>query len=60
MQSLIERIDLYPEKREDGSWVRSVAFNFFVPNNGKDIMNYSLESQTTVETVVLMSRVEGK
>lgn len=58
MQSLIERIDLYPEKREDGSWVRSVAFNFFVPNNGEDIMNYSLESQTTVETVVLMSKVK--
>jgi site-specific DNA recombinase len=60
MQSLIERIDLYPEKREDGSWVRSVAFNFFVPNNGKDIMNYSLESQTTVESCVLLERVSNR
>jgi site-specific DNA recombinase len=60
MQSLIERIDLYPEKREDGSWVRSVAFNFFVANNGKDIMNYSLESQTTVESCVLLERVSNR
>ena len=57
MRAFIEKIEIYPEKRKDGCWVKKIVFNFPVPVNGEDVIEYSLESLTTVETVVLMSRV---
>ena len=56
MRAFIEKIEIYPEKRKDGCWVKKIVFNFPVPVNGEDVIEYSLESLTTVETVVLMSR----
>ena len=37
MRAIIERIDIYPEKRPDGCWIRNIVFNFPVPIGGKDI-----------------------
>ena len=37
MRAIIERIDIYPEKRPDGCWIRNIVFNFPVPVGGKDI-----------------------
>ena len=31
MQSFIERIELFPERRNDGNWIRDIVFNFSVP-----------------------------
>lgn len=59
MQAFIERIDLYPEKQEDGNWIRNIVFNFPVPVNGQEVKELPLETGTTLETVVLMSRVKG-
>ena len=56
MQAFIERIDLYPEKQKDGNWIRNIVFAFPVPVNGKELKELSLETGTTVETVVLLSR----
>ena len=56
MKAFIERIDLYPEKRKDGCWIRSIVFNFPMPVEGGEVKELSLESETTVETVVLLSR----
>ena len=50
-------IEIYPEKRKDGCWVKKIVFNFPVPVNGEDVIEYSLESLTTVETVVLLSKL---
>ena len=50
-------IEIYPEKRKDGCWVRKIVFNFPVPVNGEDVIEYSLESLTAVETVVLLSKL---
>ncbi len=49
-------IEIYPEKRKDGCWVKKIVFNFPVPVNGEDVIEYSLESLTTVETIVLLQR----
>ena len=51
MQAFIERIDIYPEKPENGIWIRNIVFAFPVPVNGKEIKEYPLEKLSTVETV---------
>ena len=55
MRAFIERIELFPEKRKDGCWIRKIVFNFPVPVNGKDVTELPLENETTIETVVLLS-----
>lgn len=55
MQAFIERIDLYPEKQEDGNWIRNIVFNFPVPVNGQEVKELPLETGTTLETVCLLS-----
>ena len=56
MQAFIERIDLYPEKQEDGNWIRNIVFNFPVPVNGQEVKELPLETGTTLETVCLLSQ----
>ena len=58
MQAFIERIDLYPEKQEDGNWIRNIVFNFPVPVNGQEVTELPLENETMVETVVLLSKLK--
>ena len=58
MQAFIERIDLYPEKQEDGNWIRNIVFNFPVPVNGQEVKELPLETGTTLETVVLLSQLK--
>lgn len=55
MRSFIERIDIYPEKPENGCWIRNIVFNFPMPVKGKEITALPLESEATVETVVSLS-----
>ena len=59
-RAIIERIDLYPEKRPDGNWIRNIVFTFPVPVQGAEVKELPLEKSTLIETVVLMSRVEEK
>lgn len=55
MRAFIERIDLFPEKRKDGSWVKNIVFNFPVPVDGTEVKVLPLETDTTVKTVCLLS-----
>lgn len=57
MRAFIERIDLFPEKQPDGNWIRNIVFNFPVPYNGKEIREFPLESQSTVECVTAFVRI---
>ena len=57
MRSFIERIDIYPEKPENGCWIRNIVFNFPMPVKGKEIKALPLESEATVETVALLSKL---
>ena len=58
IQALIESIEIYDQKPDNGIWIKKIRFAFPIPMNGKDVIEYSLENQQTLETVVLMSRVE--
>ncbi|MCC8099716.1 MAG: recombinase family protein [Clostridiales bacterium] len=55
MRAFIERIEIYPEKREDGCWIKKIVFNFPVPVNGEDVKELPLEFQPTVETICALS-----
>ncbi len=56
MKAFIERIEMFPEKRKDGSWIKKIVFNFPVPVDGEEVKELPLETETTVETVILLSR----
>ena len=58
MRAFIERIDIFPEKQPNGNWIRNIVFAFPVPYNGKEIREFPLESQSTVECVLLMSKTQ--
>ena len=60
MKAFIERIEMFPEKRKDGSWIRKIVFNFPVPVDGEEVKELPLETETTVETVVLLSKLNAK
>ena len=57
MRAFIERIELFPEKQPDGNWIRNIVFAFPVPYNGKEIREFPLESQSTVEAVLLLTKL---
>ena len=54
MKAFIERIEMFPEKRKDGSWIKKIVFNFPVPVDGEEVKELPLETETTVETVCLL------
>ena len=56
MKAFIERIEMFPEKRKDGSWIKKIVFNFPVPVDGEEVKELPLETEATVETVVLLER----
>lgn len=58
MRAFIERIELFPEKREDGNWIKNIVFNFPVPVNGGEVKEIPLECESIVECVVLMSKTK--
>ena len=60
MKAFIERIEMFPEKRKDGSWIKKIVFNFPVPVDGEEVKELPLETETTVETVCLLSKLNAK
>jgi len=59
MRAFIDRIDIYPEKPAKGCWVKNIVFNFPVPINGRNVRELSLENETILETVVLLTKTSG-
>ena len=53
MESLISEIQIYPERQENGQWLKSIKFK--LPIIEED-MNISLDNDTHIETVVLLSQ----
>ena len=60
MKAFIERIEMFPEKRKDGSWIKKIVFNFPVPVDGEEVKELPLETEATVETVCLLSKLHAK
>ncbi len=56
MKAFIEKIELFPQKREDGCWIKNIVFNFPVPISGTEMKELPLEYITTLETIVLLQR----
>ena len=40
----------------DGSWIKKIVFNFPVPVDGEEVKELPLETETTVECVVLLTK----
>ena len=60
MNTFVERIEIYEEKQTSGQVLKKIRFRFPIYFNGEEIDEISWDNDATVETVVLMSRVEGK
>lgn len=56
ISSFVERVDIYPEKQEDGRILKHIKFRFPVFFNGKEVQDFSWDDESTVETVVLIQR----
>lgn len=48
MKAFIEKIELFPQKREDGCWIKNIVFNFPVPISGTEMKELPLEYITTL------------
>ena len=59
MKSFVERIDIYPEKPENGCWIRNIVFNFPIPMNREEITELPLESEKTAEVVSLLQKMSN-
>ena len=54
------KVHLYEKEQEDGRVLRHIKFKFPVFFNGMETEELCWENESTVETVVLMSRVENQ
>lgn len=55
MESLISEIQIYPERQENGQWLKSIKFK--LPIIEED-MNMSLDNDSHIETVSSLSRIK--
>ena len=53
METLISEIQIYPERQPNGQWLKSIKFKLLII---EEDMNISLDNDTHIETVVLLSR----
>ena len=61
MEALIQEIQVYPERQPNGQWLKSITFRLPIIEGDMTIpVNDGLDKNAHVETVCLMSRVEGK
>ena len=62
MQAFIERIDIFPERREDGNWIQNIKFQFPVPiiKEGKEIAQIkgiSLDKEKSDEHMISLEKL---
>ena len=58
MKSFLDSIYIYEEAKEDGRILKSLKFKFPVFFNGVEITELDWDNESTVEMVVLMSKVQ--
>ena len=54
MESLISEIQIYPERQENGQWLKSIKFK--LPIIEED-MNMGLDNNSHIECVVMLTKV---
>lgn len=57
IRSFIERVEIYPEKLPNGRFLKHIEFRFPVFFRGQQVSGLSWDSESTVETVVLLSKL---
>ena len=62
MQAFIERIDIFPERQEDGNWIQNIKFQFPVPiiKEGKEvaqIKGISLDKEKSDEHMISLEKL---
>ena len=58
MGSFIDEVQINEEPNENGQILKHIKFKFPVYFNGNEIWGLSWDNESTVECIVLMSRVE--
>ncbi len=58
LNSFVERVDLYEKEQEDGRFLKHIKFGFPVFYGGIETEELCWDNESTVESVVLMSRVQ--
>ena len=60
-RSFLERIEIFPQKREDGTYLRKLIFNFPMPNlGGESGKELTLEYEDSLETIVILTKAAEK
>ena len=57
MGTFVESVELYPERLENGKFLKYIHFRFPVYYNGTVIDDISWKNGSTVETVALLSKL---
>ena len=60
LNCFVERVDIFEQEQPDGRFLKHIKFRFPVFYDEKETTDLSWDNEATLETVVLMSRVEGK
>lgn len=58
VKSFVEEVHLYEKEQEDGRFLKHIKFKFPVFFNGTETQELDWDNESTVESVVLMSRVD--
>lgn len=57
MNTFVETVEIFPERLENGKFIKHIHFRFPVYYNGTVIDDMSWETESTVETVCLLSKL---
>ena len=58
MSSFVDSIEIHEDEQSDGRFLKHLRFRFPVFFNGEEIEELSWDNETTIETVVLLSKGE--
>jgi len=56
LNSFVESVDIYEQEQPDGRFLKHIKFRFPVFFDGKEVEEMNWDDETTVETVVLMTK----
>ncbi len=57
LNSFVEQVDIYEQERPDGRFLKHIKFHFPVYFGDRETQELCWGNESTVETVVLMSKV---
>ena len=56
LNEFLESVEIFPEEQPDGKILKSITFRFPVFYDGDNVTEIRWDKNTTVETVVLMTK----